>query len=287
MVVRPRKCNPCRRVDTCSAFTLSLRWGCGRWHQAIKPAQAAGYKNRRKIEAMPFDIAFTSSSQFLRAQPWFRHLPEARQAQLINDVFTRQGKKGEVLLRAGDGVEGWYAVLSGLVKLQSSSGEGRVSAFLGVPDGEWFGEGSAMKPEPRRYDVIALRDTVLFCLPRASFDELLANCLPFNHFLVAHLNKRLGQAMTIIEAGRLRSPEQRVALYLSRVFWHGRRRLVLSQEELGHLVGLSRQTVNRALKSMEQQGLVSLALGRVTMLDEQALTAHAVCADAPLAKAAV
>ena len=236
---------------------------------------------------MSFDIACTSSSQFLKAQPWFRQLPESQQARITQDVFTRQGKKGEVLLHAGDEVEGWYAVLSGLVKLQSSSGEGRVSAFLGVPDGEWFGEGSAMKLEPRRYDVIALRDTVLFCLPRATFDDLLANCLPFNHFLVAHLNKRLGQAMTIIEAGRLRSPEQRVALYLSRVFWHGRRRLVLSQEELGHLVGLSRQTVNRALKSMEQQGLVSLALGRVTMLDEQALTAHAVCKDVPLAKAAV
>lgn len=230
---------------------------------------------------MPFDIVCTSSSQFLKAQPWFRELPSEQQARVTEAVFTSHGKKGDVLLRAGGEVEGWYAVLSGLVKLQSSSAQGRVSAFLGVPDGEWFGEGSALKPEPRRYDVIALRDTVLFCLPRAVFDELMATCLPFNHFLVAHLNKRLGQAMTIIEAGRLRSPEERVALYLSRVFWQGRRRLVLSQEELGHLVGLSRQTVNRALKSMEQQGLVSLALGRVTMLDEQALTAHAGSRDTP------
>ncbi len=228
---------------------------------------------------MPFDADCNPSTQFLKAQPWFRDLPEAQQAWVTQAVLTRQGKKGEVLLPAGAEVEGWYAVLSGLVKLQSSSGQGRVSAFIGVPDGEWFGEGSALKPEPRRYDVIALRDTVLFCLPRAVFDELMATCLPFNHFLVAHLNKRLGQAMTIIEAGRLRSPEERVALYLSRVFWPGRRRLVLSQEELGHLCGLSRQTVNRALKSMEQQGLVSLALGRVTMLDEHALTAHAVSGD--------
>jgi CRP/FNR family cyclic AMP-dependent transcriptional regulator len=228
---------------------------------------------------MTFAIACTPSSQFVEAQPWFRDLSEAQQAVVLQSVFSRPGKKGDVLLRAGDAVEGWYAVLSGLVKLQSSSSQGRLSAFLGVPDGEWFGEGSAMKPEPRRYDVIALRDTELFCLPRAVFDELLDNCLPFNHFLVAHLNKRLGQAMTIIEAGRLRSPEQRVALYLSRIFWPGRKRLVLSQEELGHLVGLSRQTVNRALKSMEQQGLVSLALGRVTMLDEQALSAYAVCKD--------
>lgn len=230
---------------------------------------------------MPFETVITSSTQFLKAQPWFRHLPTEQQAQVAERVTTRPGKKGDLLLRAGDEVEGWYAVLSGLVKLQSSSAQGRLSAFIGVPDGEWFGEGSAMKAEPRRYDVIALRDTQLFCLPRAIFNELLATCLPFNHFLVAHLNRRLGQAMTIIEAGRLRSPEQRVALYLSRVFWQGRRRLVLSQEELGHLVGLSRQTVNRALKSMEQQGLVSLALGRVTMLDEQALTAHADSNDEP------
>jgi CRP-like cAMP-binding protein len=216
------------------------------------------------------------SNQFLHMQPWFRQLPEETQARVADSVFTQAASKGEVPLHAGEEVKGWYAVLSGLVKLQSSSSQGRVSAFIGVPDGEWFGEGSTLKTEPRRYDVIALRDTQLLCLPRAQFDELLAGCLPFNHFLVAHLNRRLGQAMAIIEAGRLRAPEQRVALYLSHVFWQGRRKLVLSQEELGHLAGLSRQTVNRALKSLEQRGLVSLEFGRVAMLDGPALAAYAV-----------
>ena len=180
------------------------------------------------------------------------------------------------MLAAGAAFGGWYAVLSGLVKLQSTSSQGRVSAFIGVPDGEWFGEGSVLKTKARRYGVIALRDTMLLCLPRIEFDQLLAESLPFNHFLVAHLNRRLGQVMTITEAGRLRAPEQRVALYLSNVFWQGRRRLVLSQAELGHLVGLSRQTVNRALKSTEQLGLVSLEFGRVSMLDEHALVAYAI-----------
>ncbi|MDP3310575.1 MAG: Crp/Fnr family transcriptional regulator [Polaromonas sp.] len=224
---------------------------------------------------MSFEPAALPHHRFLRGQPWFAALSDDARESLLDRSLTLAGRKGEVMLAAGTPVQGWYAVLSGLVKLQSTSSEGRVSAFLGVPDGEWFGEGSVLKTEARRYDVIALRDTVLLCLPRAQFDALLAGCLPFNHFLVAHLNRRLGQAMTIIEAGRLRSPEQRVALYLSRVFWQGRRRLVLSQEELGHLAGLSRQTVNRALKSMEQLGLVSLEFGRVAMLDEQALAAYA------------
>jgi CRP/FNR family transcriptional regulator, cyclic AMP receptor protein len=65
-----------------------------------------------------------------------------------------------------------------------------------------------------------------------------------------------------------------VALYLSRIFRPGLRRLNLSQEELGHLVGLSRQTVNRTLKSLEQRGLVSLAFGRVVIPDENAMQAY-------------
>jgi len=226
------------------------------------------------MAAMPFDLA-SLPHRFLGGQPWFAGLTAEHQARLLARSFTLDGRKGEVLLGAGAPVQGWYAVLSGLVKLQSTSAEGRVSAFLGVPDGEWFGEGSALKTEPRRYDVIALRDTTLLCLPRAEFDELLAGSLDFNHYLVAHLNRRLAQAMTIIEAGRLRAPEQRVALYLSRVFWQGRRKLLLSQEELGHLAGLSRQTVNRVLQTLEGLGLVSLEFGRVALLDEQALAAYA------------
>jgi len=55
------------------------------------------------------------------------------------------------------------------------------------------------------------------------------------------------------------------------VFWPGVRKLSLSQEELGHLVGLSRQTVNRVLREMERLRLVSLAFGRVDILDEPGL----------------
>jgi CRP/FNR family cyclic AMP-dependent transcriptional regulator len=213
----------------------------------------------------------TLAAAFIQSQPWHGSLPSVQQADLLDHLSLIRGEKGDCLLPEGAQVKGWYAVLSGLVKLQSTSSDGRVSAFLGVPAGEWFGEGSALKAEPRRYAVIALRETTLMCLPRADFEHLQTSSLAFNQYLVAHLNRRLGQAMALIEAGRLRSPEERVALYLSRVFWPGTRKLSLSQEELGYLVGLSRQTVNRVLRHMERLGLVSLAFGRVDILDEPAL----------------
>ncbi|HWS05412.1 MAG TPA: Crp/Fnr family transcriptional regulator [Burkholderiaceae bacterium] len=213
----------------------------------------------------------TLAQAFIRSQPWHGSLSAEQQTRLLGRLSFVKGAKGDCLLAAGSAVQGWYAVLEGLVKLQSTSVDGRVSAFLGVPAGEWFGEGSALKAEPRRYDVIALRDTTLLCLPRAEFHALQSTHLAFNQYLVTHLNRRLGQAMALIEAGRLRSPQERVALYLSRVFWPGVRKLSLSQEELGHLVGLSRQTVNRVLREMERLQLVSLAFGRVDILDEPGL----------------
>lgn len=210
---------------------------------------------------------------FLKLQPWFGSLGAPAQERLVGACTTLRGRKGEVMLEAGERVQGWYAVLTGLVKLQSQSAQGRRQAFLGIPGGEWFGEGSVMKGEARRYDVIALRETELLCMPRAWFDELRATNLPFGQALHEQFNMRLGQAMAIIESMRLRSPEQRVALYLGKHLWHGSRRLALSQEELGILAALSRQTVNAVLKEFERRGLVSLQFGRVEILDEAGLEA--------------
>jgi CRP/FNR family cyclic AMP-dependent transcriptional regulator len=214
-----------------------------------------------------------SGVQFIVVQSWFSDLPQETRQRITDSVYTLQGSKGEVILHAGEEVKGWYAVLNGLVKLQSQVSKGRRQGFLGIPGGEWFGEGSVMKNEPRRYDVVALRDSELVCLPRGLFEELYAGSVAFNHAINRHLNMRLGQAMAIIETMRLRSPEQRVAMYLGPLLWHGSRRLGLSQEELGILSGMSRQTVNAVLNDFERKGLVTLDFGRIEIRDDAGLMA--------------
>lgn len=213
----------------------------------------------------------SSSSRFLAAQPWFSRLPRSAQMRVAESLLRRSARRGDVMLHANERVAGCYAVLSGLIKIQTVPVKGRSSSFLGVACGEWFGEGSALKDEPRRYEVMALRDTELLCLPLAEFEHLRATSIEFNQFLVTQLNLRVSQAMALIEAARLRTPEQRVALSLSRQFWSRTRKLSLSQDELASLVGVSRQTANRALQSLAQRGLVTLEFGRVDIGDDDAL----------------
>jgi len=216
----------------------------------------------------------SSTERFIVSQRWYSSLSAELQEQVRSSVYAIEGAKGDVMMAAGTTVEGWHAVVSGLVMLRSPACKGRASAFIGIPDGDWFGEGSAMRPEPRKYDVVALRPTQILCLPLPQFTTLRDTSLAFNQFLVQLFNVRLGQAMTIIEAGRMRSPEHRVALYLSRTFWRSTRHINLTQEELGQLAGLSRQTVNRVLRSLAAAGIVSLDFGRVIILDDEALNAH-------------
>ena len=141
------------------------------------------------------------AERFICSQPWYPSLPATLQEAVRSGVYQTEGAKGEVMLPVGSQVEGWHAVLQGLVTLRSPACKARTSAFIGIPDGEWFGEGSALKAEARKYEVVALRPTSLLCLPLPLFHTLRDTSLAFNQFLVQHMNLRLGQAMAIIEAG--------------------------------------------------------------------------------------
>lgn len=212
-------------------------------------------------------------AHFLRLQPWFAALDTQQQDQLIRHSHTLRARRGEVALRAGEPPAGWYALLSGFVKLQSPALNEQMAALLALTGGEWFGEDAVMRRQPRRYEVVALRDSELLCLPRAQFDELVGTNPAFNRAVLGHMNRRLDQMMSIIEAQRTGTLEQRLAVHLSRAFWHGLRKLNLCQEELGSLAGMARQTANRGLKGLERRGLVTLRFGRVEAVDQDALDA--------------
>ena len=86
--------------------------------------------------------------RFISAQPWFASVPAALQERLREEVFAVQGDKGAVMMPAGSAVEGWHAVLSGLVMLQSPASKGRASAFIGVPERALIQASMASHQEP-------------------------------------------------------------------------------------------------------------------------------------------
>ena len=211
---------------------------------------------------------------FLRSQPWFAELPAALQEAAARSAYSVRVRKGQVALRSGEMPAGWHAVISGVLQLQyrTETAE-RLSGLLPLASGDWFDEGPLVQGQPRRHDVVALRDSELLCLPQPCFGELLAGSPAFSQAVIAQLGARVAQLTAVIELERTGSIEQRLALYLSRLLCPSLPRLDLGQEELGRMAGMSRQAVNRTLPRLEQRGLVSLRGGRVHGVDHAAVDA--------------
>ena len=213
----------------------------------------------------------------LAASPWGPLLPHEELARVAAEMVEKRIAAGAPVCRKGEPVEAWIGVIEGLVKMTSLSPQGKSVTFTGVPAGGWFGEGSLLKyPEPRRYDVIAVRESRVAYLPRASFNRLLDSHIGFNRFLLKQLNERLGQFIAVIETDRLLEPDARVARALAQLFNpllypHTAALLQLSQEEIGLLSGVSRQRANQALQVLEKAGLVKVEYGGVRVLDVDGL----------------
>jgi CRP-like cAMP-binding protein len=213
-----------------------------------------------------------SLADLLRASPWVRAIDPPLRARVEAETLTRDVPAGGLVCRKGESVDYWIGVIDGLVKMANVSADGKPTSFTGIPAGGWFGEGSLLKDEPRRYDVVALRASVVAYVPRAVFMALLDSSVAFNRFLILQLNERLSQFIAMVEHGRLLGPDARLARSLAGLFNPTLYpsigpALPLSQEEMGQLVGLSRQRVNQALKTLEQAGLVRVDYGGVTVLD--------------------
>jgi CRP-like cAMP-binding protein len=212
----------------------------------------------------------------LSAHEWFAALAPDHQALAARQLVVRDVAAGAFVAHRGEPSRDWIGVERGLIKLAVYTPHGRGCTFSGVPAGGWCGEGSVIKREARRYDVIAIRDTRVALVPDTVFHTLLAESLPFSSFVVRQLNERMGQFIATVQNDRLLSADARVAQSVAQLFHPAlyprtSEVLELSQEEIGLLTGLSRQRVNQALRRLAAGGMVDLSYQSIRVIDLERL----------------
>lgn len=216
--------------------------------------------------------------------PWLHALQPVERARATSHIQVSDAQPGDYVCRLGRPVTYWFGVVEGLLKMSSDNAQGQTITFSGLPPGGWFGEGTVLKRESYRYNVQALRRSVVAGLPADTFHWLLDHSIGFNRFVMNQLNERLGQFIAFREIDRMTNPDLRVARNLAVLFnpvlFPGVGEMLrITQQELAYLVGLSRQRVNEALSSLQQQGLVRVEYGGVRVLDLAALQSGALRTD--------
>ena len=210
---------------------------------------------------------------------WLKELLPAEREVAVTSLRVGDAQPGDSVCRIGKPVTYWFGVVEGLLKMSAENAQGATMTFSGLPPGAWFGEGTALKRESYRYNIQALRKTVVAGLPVDTFHWLLDHSIGFNRFVMNQLNERLAQFIAAREIDRLNDPDVRVARSLAALFnpilYPGVGEVLrITQQELAYLIGLSRQRVNEALTRLEAQGSIRVEYGGLRVLDLAGLRAR-------------
>ena len=209
---------------------------------------------------------------------WFAGLPLAFSTALLDRAEAVSLSAGQRLFARGDVPDGLYCVLRGVLRVTATASTGQEALLAMLEPPQWFGEIAVFDGAPRTHDAWAEEDCDLLRIPQAALLTELAKDPQHWRDLGRLLTQKLRITLAGVEEISLLPPTQRVAgrlLLMAGGYgsWTNRSKRILdvSQEQLGLMLSLSRQTVNQSLRELEARGCIKRNRASIEVLDAEFL----------------
>ena len=210
----------------------------------------------------------------LKRSEWFAALEPVLQQAVLASSRVMVLAAGTRVFHRGDPSDGIYCLLSGAVRFGAIAASGRELIVALVEAPEWFGEIALFDGGVRTHDAWADVTSTVLHLPLRHLTRILATDPGAWQHLGRLLVRKLRVALSLLEDMALEPPRVRLARCLINLFeGYGQRkaeppyRVRVSQERLGMMLSLTRQTVNQLLRQMEQESIIQCERGGVRILD--------------------
>ncbi|MCO6158546.1 Crp/Fnr family transcriptional regulator [Asaia lannensis] len=209
--------------------------------------------------------------------PWFASINEETRSFICENARLIHVGKGEALFRSGETIPYVAMIRTGALWAERASPEGRnyVQAVMGpgfFGHFEWvFGNSKS------RYDVRAVVDTEVFVIPAPVIKEALNTSRQFTDKymeLMATSHSLLEEYSFVIS---VYDKTQRLAWILSMIadghrgLSHRIINIPVTQLQIAENMGLTRQTINKSMQYLAEQGIVQIGKSNVTILDVERL----------------
>jgi CRP-like cAMP-binding protein len=210
----------------------------------------------------------------------FSDLPDADLAQIAGVARETTCRAGEVLVRQGEISGDLFAVIQGRLKVSSVADGGEEVLLSLLKPGQIFGEIALLDEEPRSATVVAAEACRFLVVPRDAFRTLLhqvpALATGLLKVMARHV-RRLSLRAEDMASLDVRARLAKTLLGLADQFGVAvpgqktRITLRLSQQELGRLIGATREMVNKCLREWTERKIVSYVSGILMVLKEHRL----------------
>ena len=211
----------------------------------------------------------------LARHEFFREAPPGAVERLAARSRPVAYRAGQRIFTRGDAAGGLLAIVTGFVRIAVAAPEGRSELVLNlIGPNEIFGEIGLLDDGPRTADAVAATACRLLLLERRDFLPVLADEPAMAVRMLAIVSRRLRRTSEQLHERTFAGAEQRLAralLTLAGAQACNGIRVLATQRELGHMVGLSRESTNRHLTSWQRVGHIALTPGACTIRSCRAL----------------
>lgn len=206
----------------------------------------------------------------LFSAPILSGLSRDQKHALLASCTSRVLKTPTYILRQGETTSGSYFIASGRVEVGYVDSSGNQVIVHTAMAGEMVGEVEALSGRPCAGSCLTMSDTtVLFCPAKALHAHVPPPILIPN--LCTILHDRLMRENRNRMADHYYNADQRIRLYLQDLTSDSDNEVHISQSQLGVVIGCSRQTVNRMLGELRDEGIIELGRNAVRVLDRARL----------------
>lgn len=204
-------------------------------------------------------------------------LDEADRRNVLGVARRRKFARGEVVFHEGDPGNTLHLVEKGHFAVRITTPLGDVATLRVHGPGGFFGELAVLSPAPRVATVVAIGKAETLSLSDSAIADLRAQSAAVDRVLmevmiaeVRRLSAALVEALYVPVQKRVLRRLVDLAEMFDAGSGHGVS-IPITQEELAQMVGTTRPTANRILRSLEEAGVVAVARGRIEINDLDAL----------------
>jgi CRP-like cAMP-binding protein len=207
----------------------------------------------------------------LARNPVFSVLSAGRRRSLAEQATPLKVKKGDQIFSRGSAADAAFAIVNGEVEVTIEGPDGRDVFIARLGSGTVVGEMGVLDGVPRSTDATATRNTELWRIDRSLVTQALQDEPKSALALLAVLVRRLRDTDHLVDRNASMDLGKRLARLLLEEGAHGR--IIYSQSDLAHLVGATREAVNRKLGRWRKAKWIELNATGLHILDRTALLA--------------
>ena len=208
--------------------------------------------------------------------PIWGKLNQDQQEMLLGRLMLRTVPKGTVLHNGDMDCTGLLLVKAGQLRAYILSEEGREITLYRLFDRDMclFSASCILRSIQFEVTIEAEKDTELWVIPPEVYQRLMEESAPVANYTNELMADRFSEVMWLMEQVMWKSLDKRLAAFLlEEAAIEGTHALRITHEAIANHLGSHREVITRMLRYFQNEGMVTLSRGMVTILDERKLAA--------------